>query len=422
VQENKKFFVLILSLLFFLSLEARAEEVLNWDACVKEARKNHPDLVSAEEKLNQAKANKDITRSGIFPQVTGNASESTSKTASQKSSDTYAYNVSGTQLLFDGFKSSNTIAAALEDVKSAQYNYQVISSNIRLRLRTAFIELLRAQDLLSITEDIATRRRENLELVTLSYEAGLEHKGSLFTSQANAGEANFEVAQARRNLSLAQRQLTKELGRSTLTPVKVQGDFTIFDLVREKPDFEAIAGITPLLQQLVVQRESARLGIQSAKANFLPQVYANALAGRTSTSWPPDNNRWSVGLNLSFPIFEGRLQSAQVSKAKAFYGQLLADERSGKDGVLLTLEQSWINLQDAIDNVEVQHTFLQAAQERAKISQAQYSIGIISFDNWTIIEDDLVRAHKAYLDARANALVSQAQWMQAKGGTLDYEN
>ena len=74
-----------------------------------------------------------------------------------------------------------------------------------------------------------------------------------------------------------------------------------------------------------------------------------------------------------------------------------------------------------IDMVEVKQKFLEAAQERAKITQSQYSTGLISFDNWTIIEDDLVSTRKSFLDSKADALIAQAYWVQAKGGTLDYD-
>jgi len=89
--------------------------------------------------------------------------------------------------------------------------------------------------------------------------------------------------------------------------------------------------------------------------------------------------------------------------------------------VILTLGETWKNLQDAIDNVSVEKMFLGAAQERAKIAQAQYSNGIINFDDWIIIEDNLVSAKKAYLNVQANLLITEANWVQAKGGTLSYD-
>jgi outer membrane protein TolC len=120
------------------------------------------------------------------------------------------------------------------------------------------------------------------------------------------------------------------------------------------------------------------------------------------------------------PIFEGGLRLAQISKAQAAYNQAEADERSIRDGVVVTLEQAWVFLQDAIETVEVQRKALNAAEERSKIAEAQYSTGFITFDNWIIIENDLVTAKKAYLNSQANALLAEAEWIQAKGETLEY--
>ena len=113
---------------------------------------------------------------------------------------------------------------------------------------------------------------------------------------------------------------------------------------------------------------------------------------------------------------------AQVAQAKALFNQAKEDERSAKDGIVVSIEQAWNTLQDTLETVEVEKKFLNAAQERAKISEAQYSLGLIQFDNWTIIEDSLVRAKKTFLDAQTNALLAQANWIQAKGETLEYAN
>ncbi len=407
--------------LCFLSAQLKAEELLTWKHCVEEAKKNHPDLISAEAKLNQARANKAITRSNLLPQISSDLSGKTSETDDKDKTDAYSYGVSGKQLLFDGFKTSYNLSSASENIKSSQYDYSVVSSNVRLNLRTAFIELLRVQELLHITEDIAKRRKQNLELVNLRYEAGREHKGSLLTAQADLAQAIFEVTQVKRNISLAQRKLTKELGREKLIPVKAQGDFKVIYSERKQPDYELIADTTSFLKELIARKEAARFSLKSSQADFFPQIYANAAAGQSAADWPPDKNEWSAGVSLSFPLFEGGSRIAEVSKAKAVFIQLEADERSGRDNIIVTLENAWVDLQDAMDNVEVQQKFLSAAEERARISRAQYSTGLISFDNWIIIEDNLVKAQKSFLNVQAEALIAEAQWIQAKGGTLDYE-
>lgn len=407
-------------LCFWAGGKGYGDEILFWPDCVKEAEKNHPDLVSAREKLNESKANKTITVSGILPQISASGSQSTSRTAPSKARpDFYSYSVSGEQLVFDGFKLPYDIASASLDLEYSRYSYKVTSSDIRLRLRTAFIGLLKAQELLGITEIIAERRRRNVELVKLRYEAGREHKGALLTAQANSAQAVFEAAQAKRNISVERRRLITELGRMKFSPVKVSGDFTISLPDEEKPDFERLAETTPFLQELIALKESARFSLKSAKADLFPKVYAVASLGKTASSWPPDNEQWSVGGRLSFPLFEGGSNLAKISKAKSTLAQSMADERSGRDGVILTLEETWAQLRDALDYVSVQQKFLEASAERAKIAQAQYSTGLISFDAWTIIEDDLVKVKKSFLNAQADYLLAEAVWVQARGGTLD---
>jgi outer membrane protein TolC len=191
--------------------------------------------------------------------------------------------------------------------------------------------------------------------------------------------------------------------------------------VRERPDFEKLGDTNPLLSQLIAQKEAAKFGVKSAYAQLFPQVYASGSMGNTSTQWFPDKNEWSVGTTIKVPIFDGGNTIATISKAKATLGQAQADERSGRDGVILTLSDTWTQLQNSVDMVEVQRKFVEATKERSRIAEAEYSIGLLSFDNWIIIEDDYVSAKKSFLAAQTAALLAEANWVQAKGGTLDHD-
>jgi outer membrane protein TolC len=418
-----RYVILLLTVLFLYGdpSAVRAEDVLRWEDCVNEARENHPDLISAFERVNQAGSDKDIVLSDMLPQVTAQAAGKKSKTSSGNKANSYSYSVAAKQLLFDGFKTFKDINAAAENAAAEEYNFAVTSSNVRLNLRNAFASLLRAQDLTDLTKEIAERREQNLGLVRLRYDAGREHKGSLLTAEADFAQAGFEVAQAERNLSLSMRELTKELGRERLIPVKVEGNFSIKETDRDNPDFEYLADFTPFLKELIAKKEAARFNYLSAKADFFPQVYLNTSYGESAPHWPADKEDWSAGVTVSFSLFEGGSRIARVSKTKSGFKQARAEERSGRDTVVFTLEQAWKNFQDAIDTAAVRKKFLEAAEERARIASSQYSAGLVSFDDWVIIEDNLVSTKKSFLDARANLLSFEADWVQAKGGTLEYD-
>ncbi|MFA5276152.1 MAG: TolC family protein [Candidatus Omnitrophota bacterium] len=427
MNRNFNIFIVFLFFIFVLFSNSCAEDKLAWQDCVREAAKNHPDLIAAQEEVKQSESGKTITASTLFPQVSADLSASTGKTSSDsggvttsQTSDSYSYGLTGTQLIFDGLQTINKVRAAEQDIQASIQSYRFTSTEVRLRLRTAFVNLLAAQELIRVNEEIAKIRREDLELITLRYQSGLEHKGAVLTGEANLAQALFQLSQAKRDITLAQRQLTKEMGRKVFQPMYVDVDFTVRDTANPKPDFEALVLKNPSLLQLTAQKKAAEFSLKSAYGSFSPTLTGSAGANKAGSHWAPKGDEWNLGLALSLPIFEGGLRLAQVSQAKALLKQLTENERSTKDGVIVALEQAWVSLQDAVETVGVQNKQLIAAEERSKIAEAEFATGFISYDNWTIIEDNLVTAKVQYLNAQANALLAEANWIQAKGETLEY--
>ncbi|MFH0839243.1 MAG: TolC family protein [Candidatus Omnitrophota bacterium] len=415
------FFILFLCMVTSNHHEVWAEEILTWSDCIKEAQKNHPDLISAQEGIKEREASKKITESSVAPQIHSSVDASTSKSSTAgKTTHAYSYGVTGTQLLFDKSKTRDNINAASENIKAAQYDYKFTSSEVRFLLRNAFIRLFKAQESLFLTEEIRKIRKNNLELISLRYESGIEHKGALLTAEANLSQAEFEITQTKRALQVAQRELLKEMGRTQFSPIRAEEAVRTANLTSERPDFEILASNNPSLGKRIAQKNAASFTLKAAEANFFPELSAEAGAGKSGSRWAPDNNQWNAGLSISFPLFEGGLKQAELSQAKALFNQAQADERSVKNGLIVALEETWAALQDAVETAEVQKKFLNAAQERAKIAEEQYSLGLLKFDNWTIIEDDLIRTKKTFLDTQVNMLQAEADWIQAKGETLEY--
>ncbi|MCX5700531.1 MAG: TolC family protein [Candidatus Omnitrophica bacterium] len=401
-----------------------ADEVLTWKDCIVEAAKNNPDLLAAGQQVVQSVAAKKITASTLYPQVDASLGASTGRSdngTTSSTGDSYSYGVTGTQLIFDGTKTINNVRSASETIKASQENLKFTSSSVRYKLRSAFIDLLNTQEMLSITQEIFNIRRSNLELISIRYASGLEHKGALMTSEADLADAKYGISQAERNLEVAQRKLIKEMGRVKFTPINVKGDFTVENSARVKPDFEKIVNSNPALLQAIAQKNAAVFSLKSTYANFSPTLSGNTGINKNDAHWLPQGDQWNLGFALTMPIFEGGLRLAQVDQAKALLSQMKENERSIKDAKIAELEQTWAALQDAMDNAEVQKKILEANEERSKIAQAQYAIGFISFDNWIIIEDNLVKSKRAYLDSQAIALLAEANWIQAKGETLAYE-
>ncbi len=420
----KKLVVLTFLLGFSLGTGPVLAAPLTWEDCVKEASRNNPDLIAAGEVIYQAKASKAITASEVFPQLDANASagESKSKTGSQKTatSNSYAYGLSGSFLIFDGLKSGNNIRAALANIVAAQESFRFSSADVRLKLRTAFVGLFKAQEMIRVTQEIAQIREDEIKLISLRYKAGLEHRGALLATQASMLQAKFDLQQAVRNLDLARRQLCKAMGRDEFAPLDITGAFVVEEIFHEKPDFKAIAQAHPSVRQAEAKRNSADFTLRAGRGSYLPQVSLRAGVNRDGVAWPPQDQEMNAQLVISLPVFEGGLRKAQVSQGASLLRQAEAQLKSTSETVLLGLKQAWEAFREGVEAVALARATLTANEERSKIAEVQYSTGFISYDNWTIIQDNVVQSKKAYLNARANALLAQAQWVYAEGVTLEY--
>ena len=82
-------------------------------------------------------------------------------------------------------------------------------------------------------------------------------------------------------------------------------------------------------------------------------------------------------------------------------------------GIFLALPPSLF--QDAAGKVGVQQEFLHAAQVREEIASSQYATGLLSFQDWDLIEDDLIANQKAMLASQRDALIGEATWERAQG-------
>jgi outer membrane protein TolC len=414
----------LLLLLFFPTFASslQAGEMLTWQQCVSEAREAHPDLYSALALLQQAEADKRIAEAARLPQVSLDLSSHQSGTTAKGGtlSSAYSYSVSAQQLLYDGHKTSNQIASSKEAIKAAQYNYNVVSSDLRFALRTAFTQLLKAQELVGLAAEIADRRQKNVRLISLRYQGGREHIGSLRQAEADLAQAEFEVSQAKRGLVVAQTTLASALGRDSHNPLRAQGAFKATDLLTIKPDLALLAKNNPLFQLLDTRSKAARYELNALKSAFCPQLYLTSSIGRGSLDrLPVDALDWNAGVTVSVPIFEGGSGRAMVAKGMAVLSQQNAEEKSGYLQLFNILEQSWKSYQDARQMVVVKKKFLAAAVERSTIANAQYSNGLITFNDWVIIENNLVSAKKEFLNAGADMLIAEAQWIQAKGVGID---
>lgn len=422
---------IIITMFFSAGFFVSQASAITWQECVSVALKKNPSLEIARQKVIQRKSDTGIATSPMLPQASAavNAGSGKSKISNQDRStalsttteDDISYSLSVRQLIFDGLKTPNSAQAAKSAADASRYEYIVTESNVRLYLRQAFVRLLAAQENLSISKKILQRREENFKLVSIRYDAGKEHKGSVLKARANLSLAQAEFSRAMRNINLARIQLTSIMGITDDPSIVAQGDISTPHNEPGTPDFNTIAASSPLLQQMMELKKAAVYSSRSYKGEFFPSIYGYMTGGGSNNSSKQSRDSWSAGLEMSYPLSDGGQRYHNARKADSKIKEAQEEVNQTRLDILYTLSEKWYALQSAFDDIEVYRQYLEAAQERSKIAEAQYSIGQILFNNWTIIEDELVTAQKNYLSARSTALYAEAEWVQAQGGTFSHD-
>jgi len=213
-----------LLLLVFAAVTAGAgflhAEDITWKQCVDEALKFSPAVISARERLNEARASSWLPVSSALPQISASASGSKSGNEpgadatpsiiagvtynpANTQSEGYSYGINARQLIFDGFSNTQQILKAGEDLKAAELTYKIASAQARYNLRQSYAQLMKAQRLVILTGQIFDLRTKQYNDVRLRYNSGTENKGNLLNSEADMDEADFENGQAVRQLELA---------------------------------------------------------------------------------------------------------------------------------------------------------------------------------------------------------------------------
>ena len=421
----KKYFYFILLVVWASGISAG--QLYTWEDCVRAALAGNPELLSSKERIGQSEAAKGSARAPLLPNINANASAerrknyATNNAISRDAYNQYSYGLSGRQLLFDGLKSVYDLRVANVDIETSVQNYNVTSVSVRFSLKSAYISLLKAQEMVKILEEIQTRRKHVMDLVKIKYDSGSEHRGSWYSSRADFFSAEAAVRSGRREVELAKQSLLFIMGFDEEIDFGVEGKIEPVLSYKEKPDFVSIAAKNPLCLKAAFELRSAELSMRTAQTAFSPRLSASGSVGRSGNTLDDMPASWSVGLEVSAPLFQGGETWYSYKRAKSMYNQAFLNDRNVKNETLRKLEESWNALMNSIENVDVQKANLDAVIERSRIGEAQYSIGTLSFDNWTIIENNLSSARRAYLEACAEALTSEARWVNSIGGTLDNE-
>jgi len=124
---------------------------------------------------------------------------------------------------------------------------------------------------------------------------------------------------------------------------------------------------------------------------------------------------WEAGISGSWAVFDGTATYFNVRAARANLESQRSGLRQTDADTTSSLAGDHRSLCDAIENVRVGAELLDAGALRAKIAEAQYRNGLISFQDFDTITSDYINRQKSHLQSRRDAVLAEAQWEESRG-------
>lgn len=400
---------------------AYAADSLTWEDGVREAAAHNAEVRAARATFEASSYQRRAAYSGFYPQLSAGVSyndvSGSAVSSTAGSTSAYSASVSVTQNLFAGFQDQARVGQASANEQASEAGFAAAKAKVGQDLKTAFAGLLYAQSNIVLTGNIVRRLEDNLRLVELRFEGGRENKGSYLLTRASLNQARYENLQARQALRSAQAQLARALGRARTDDLSVAGDVPV-TRPDDAPDFERLIEQTPDYRQAAAQERAAAAGVQLARAPLFPSVNLTGSVARDGETWLPDDNRRVVGMSVSIPLFSGGRDYYGVKSAASTLEAAASNKDSIDRQILVKLKQTYAGFVESTEKLNVDNDFLEAAKTRAEIARARYNNGLLSFDEWDRIENDLIQRQKAFLQSQRDRVTAEAAWDQARGASV----
>ncbi|MDI6796032.1 MAG: TolC family protein [Desulfatibacillaceae bacterium] len=279
--------------------------------------------------------------------------------------------ISASQVLFSGFKAHNAYQLEKALNAGAKLAFSSTVSTVERDVREAFDRVLLARANLAILEDRVSQNESQYQDAKSLKEAGMVTRLDERQSQQALNIATDALRDGKAQLVSAINNFNVTLGRfAAETPLIPQGD------IADVPDMHSLIERleTMLESRTLLDIEKARADIRTSslvydisKGDYYPNLYLVA-QGETAGEKPGSRDEsWSLGVQLSWDIYDGGARKAARAKA-------LAEMNQAREGLELALRE----LSGAIENIKVGFV---ALEERIAIANASVELARQNYED-----------------------------------------
>ncbi len=398
---------------------------LTMEQAVEIAKQQQPTLRQGRAQVEAARGRADLVRTGLRPQVSLSAGADVGGgQGSSVRNLSYGVSVgaSANWKITDFGQTRAQVRAAELGVEAAQAGTRTNMLDVRTDVEITYLEAVARARLVAVAQTTVKSEEVHLDQAKRFVAAGAKDPIEVVQAQARAANARAALAQSQSQAAIALANLRSAIGWVDPAQTLAVGQTWPSAPVDTAPPalvalVQNARGQRPELFQLDKQVAAAEANIDIAGLSRRPVLSANARTswspggsyaetapGGFASKWDVNHPSWSVGLELSWLLYDGGRQDANVRIARANRESALAQ----RDAVLLSLTTQLDSSRAQIDanraSITASTEAVEAARAQLKLAEARYAQGLGS-------QIELADAQTAVTTAEGNLI--QAEWQLA---------
>jgi outer membrane protein TolC len=315
----------------------------------------------------------------------------------------FDYGISVKQPLYTAGKIGTALRLASVEAEGSQIDVDRTEQDLALEVVKAYYGLIwaeRYRDLVAATQE---QRKRHAEMARTRFQNGVATEVDVLRSEVAVANGAPDLVRAENAIRQARALLNYYLVRPADFPTRPAEEFE--QKPWEQRDLEALAQEAersrPELSRLRIAERSAEYQLKLAQAESRLRLDATAAFGvstrLTENLFNSDFKRWSIGVQLALPVFDGFRRSGLVAQA-------VANQRAVRLERERVQQQVRLGLQQALDEVRAAEETIAAA--RANINQAEKVLAMTqeNYRYGAATTLDIIDAQTALSVARTNLL------------------
>ncbi len=321
-------------------------------------------------------------------------------------------------LLFDGGARAAGLHRAEAGLLAASLQHNTTLQDLALRVAEAYYRLLAARELELVAEETVRQTQYHLDVARARHENGLVARSDVLKATTEKANADLGLVRARSNTRIARGNLANVMGLKPSTTFKV-ADMPQQPQSRQWADVDHLmaqaASVRPDLAAALARVRGARARVASAEAAYWPKVSVTSDYGWRDRSLLPNQDEWSLGVTLNWPLFTGFSRKYSLHRAKAELAGAGADYEKLLRGVELEVWTAYSQLTEAVEAVEAARALVASAEESARVTEGEYTNGAASIIEVTDAQTARTVAKVRLVQARLDWRTAMARLERAVG-------